>query len=76
MIRLTIPQDSTIDYNLSTAWKLIRGNTYGPTAWRKFVQDSGEGILSVEFNEDGFEEPTIITFISEQYKTWYLLKWS
>lgn len=64
---LTVVADSNIDNNLVGLWDAF-------SLWSNYLKSIDPNIIDVEISLDG--NISIITFKSEEHKTWFILRWS
>ena len=68
---LNIPSFNSVMYgNLFRAWRKYPKRIQ----WHDFIMQSSDGIIGCEFHSH--EPTTIVTFESEEYMNWFILKWS
>jgi hypothetical protein len=76
MIQLKVPTHSAMDNNIEAEWAL--SESYELITWTMYLESlpyvkSARFVFKTTLNGDSH---TLITFESEEHKTWFILRWS
>jgi hypothetical protein len=75
MSYLKLRSFSDMDNNIIAEWELNEKLCGCPTSWTVFIE-SLPHVKAAKFVYGEFDAYTLITFDSEEHKTWFILRWS
>jgi hypothetical protein len=73
MSELKIPSPSTMDSNIEAEWE--SSESYGFDTWTMYIE-SLPHVKDAKFVYGEGDNHTLITFDSEEHKTWFILRYS